>query len=49
MHGVLSLRFDIDAYIRTFWEVRLGICVESWVEQKSYPNATQVPKSFSKN
>ena len=31
---VLSLKYNMDAYMATVLEVTLGTCVESWVKQK---------------
>ena len=39
MSQVLSPKYDVDAYMETLLEVRLGTCIEGWVEQKARPNS----------
>ena len=36
---VLSPKYDMDAYMATLLEVRLGTCIENWAEQKARPKS----------
>ena len=36
----------MDAYISTLLEVRLGTCVECWVEQKARPNSQDKSRKY---
>ena len=41
---IANPNYDMDVYMATHFEVRLGTCVESWVEQKAQANSQ--PKSW---
>ena len=43
---VLIPKYGMDAYISTLLEVRLGTCVECWVEQKARPNSQDKSRKY---